>query len=107
MSLALIIQRFNRDRKWNLFDEQFTTTDALRVLDVGVTDKDVTPSDNYLEKHYPYLNMITALAVEEPQRFREKYPAVKALTYDGKRIPFDDGSFDVCWSTAVVEHVGG
>jgi SAM-dependent methyltransferase len=106
MSLALILQRFNRDRKWRLFNEQFTTTDALRVLDVGVTDKEFTPSDNYLEKHYPYPNMITALAVDEPQRFREKYPAVKALAYDGKRIPFADGSFDVCWSNAVIEHVG-
>jgi SAM-dependent methyltransferase len=106
MSLALIFQRFNRERKWRLFNEQFTTTDALRVLDVGITDRELAPSDNYLEKHYPYPNMITALAVDEPQRFREKYPAVKALAYDGKRIPFADGSFDVCWSNAVIEHVG-
>ena len=40
MSLALKLQKFNRDGKWRLFNEQFTTTDALRVLDVGVTDKE-------------------------------------------------------------------
>jgi SAM-dependent methyltransferase len=106
MSLAQIIQKFNRDRKWRLFNEQFTTTEATRVLDVGVTDKEFTPSDNYLEKHYPYPNMITALAIDEPQLFRKKYPAVKTLAYDGKHIPFADGSFDVCWSNAVIEHVG-
>jgi SAM-dependent methyltransferase len=106
MSLAQTIQKFNRDRKWRLFNEQFTTTESLRVLDVGVTDKEFTPSDNYLEKHYPYPNMITALAVDDPQQFRENYPAVKTLLYDGKQIPFADGSFDVCWSNAVIEHVG-
>jgi SAM-dependent methyltransferase len=106
MSLAHGLQRFNRDRKWRLFNQQFTTTDQLRVLDVGVTDEEFSSSDNYLEKHYPFPQMITALAVAEPQTFRERYPKVTALSYDGKHIPFADRTFDVCWSNAVIEHVG-
>ena len=26
--------------------------------------------------------------------------------YDGKRFPFTDKTFDICWSNAVIEHVG-
>jgi SAM-dependent methyltransferase len=106
MSFADRIQRFNRDRKWRIFTEEFQPRSHLRILDVGFTDKEFTVSDNYLEKHYPYPNMITALSIDEPRHFRERYPEVTALAYDGKHIPFDDDSFDVCWSNAVIEHVG-
>lgn len=106
MSVARRIQRFNRDRKWRLFNEQFQINEQLKILDVGFANKEFSPSDNYLEKHYPYPHRITAIGVDEPLQFREKYPAVNALKYDGKRIPFIDNEFDICWSNAVIEHVG-
>lgn len=30
-----------------------------------------------------------------------------AVRYGGGTFPFRDGAFDVCWSNAVLEHVGG
>ena len=106
MSLAHHVQMFNRDRKWKLFKDNFEVNDSLKILDVGVTDKEFSPADNYLEKHYPFPHMITALAVGEPKFFRQRYPKVNTVTYDGKRIPYADNAFDVCWSNAVIEHVG-
>ena len=106
MSLAHQVQQFNRDRKWKLFNEKVEVIDSLKILDVGVTDEEFSAADNYLEKHYPFPQMITALAISEPRLFRERYPKVNTLTYDGKRIPYADNAFDVCWSNAVIEHVG-
>ena len=34
------------------------------------------------------------------------YPEVRTVTYDGKIFPFKDNEFDICWSNAVIEHVG-
>lgn len=36
----------------------------------------------------------------------ERWPAeVRASVYDGRRMPFDDHSFDVIWSNSCLEHV--
>lgn len=50
--------------------------------------------------------MLTALGVNAPKVFKERYPKVKAFQYDGNAFPFGDKEFDVCWSNAVIEHVG-
>ena len=106
MSVARRIQQFNRERKWRLFNQHFAINEKLKILDVGIADREFSDVDNYLEKHYPFPHMITALSIGEPERFREHYPTVTALAYDGKRIPFLDRSFDIGWSNAVIEHVG-
>jgi SAM-dependent methyltransferase len=78
-----------------------------KILDAGYSDEEYFPDlENYLEKHYAYPENITALGVTEPKKFRLRYPMVDAVVYDGKQFPFRDKSFDVCWSNAVLEHVG-
>jgi SAM-dependent methyltransferase len=78
----------------------------MSVLDVGITDEEFSPADNFLEKHYPYPPRVTALTHESARRFRERYRATKVVLYRGGHFPFKDGAFDVCWSNAVLEHVG-
>jgi len=78
----------------------------MSVLDVGFSNKEYSDTDNFLEKHYPYPEQITALGIDEPTLFHKRYPAVRAVQYDGSIFPFPDQSFDICWSNAVVEHVG-
>jgi SAM-dependent methyltransferase len=51
--------------------------------------------------------MLTALGVEETDHFAGRYPKVKAIQYAGDVFPFSDKQFDICWSNAVIEHVGG
>lgn len=106
MSFAYRISGYNRRRKWDLFLREFPPTPEMTVLDVGYNETEYSATDNYIEKHYPYRNRITALGIEEPAQFAQRYPDVRALSYDGTTFPFDDDSFDVCWSNAVIEHVG-
>lgn len=106
MSLAYKISGWNRGRKWQRFLDMIPLTAETRLLDVGFSDQEYSATDNFLEKHYPYLHQVTALTLDEPKEGRERYPAVNIIQYDGRVFPFADQSFDVCWSNAVIEHVG-
>jgi len=106
-SLAYRISGFNRKRKWDLFWEVVRPDPADKVLDAGLSDEEYSASDNYLEKHYPYRSQVTALGIDMAQKFRERYPEVRTVQYPGGRFPFGDKEFDICWSNAVLEHVGG
>lgn len=106
-TIAHAVSAYNRGRKWRLFQKVMPFDRATRVLDVGFNDEEYySEIENYLERHYPYPENITALGLHEPKHFRERYPAVRAVTYDGVNFPFPNQSFDICWSNAVLEHVG-
>lgn len=106
MSIAQKISAYNRKRKWRLFCAEFAFGPDTTVLDVGFSEMEYSAVDNYLEKHYPYPENITALGIDEPVGFSRRYPRVKAVKYSGSGFPFPDKSFDVCWSNAVLEHAG-
>ena len=106
MSIAYKISAVNRRRKWKIFLEIIKPTLKLRILDVGFTENEYSETDNFLEKNYPYPQNITALGVDTPHKFLERYPQVRVVKYNGAEFPFDDREFDVCWSNAVIEHVG-
>jgi SAM-dependent methyltransferase len=129
MSFAYQISGWNRRRKWDLFLEAVQPNINFNVLDVGFSEEEYSDTDNFLEKHYPYLEKITALSLETPEAFlharkdekfnipeeavlekrkqaSQRYPQLNVVTYDGKNFPFPHKSFNVCWSNAVLEHVG-
>lgn len=106
-NIAGKISRFNRDRKWKHFNHNIEFDSTTRLLDVGFneTEKHET-TENYLEKHYPHTQNITALGMFTNGEFQKRYPRVTVVTYDGKDFPFEDQRFNVGWSNAVLEHVG-
>lgn len=106
MSIAYRVSAWNRKRKWSLFRNNMQFTPSSYILDVGYNDEEYSTTDNYIEKHYPYRHKITALGVKEPKIFSRCYPDVRAVQYDGSIFPFPDKAFDICWSNAVLEHVG-
>jgi len=107
MELAERISTYNRQRKWRFFEDVVRPGPETLVLDVGFSEQEWQASDNFIEKHYPFPHNLTALGIDEPKLFLERYPDVTTETYDGRSFPFADKSFDVCWSNAVIEHVGG
>jgi SAM-dependent methyltransferase len=106
MTLAYKISAYNRNRKWSLFLKEIAPTRTMRALDVGFSEEEYSSTDNFIEKHYPYPEMLTALGVDFPVKFRKRYPKVNSVHYDGSAFPFEDKAFDIAWSNAVIEHVG-
>src|SRR5262249_54344674 len=76
------------------------------ILDVGVSDM-ITDAANVLERKYPHPRRITAVGLGRASEFRLAFPDVTYVPIEAnRRLPFDDGAFDVATSNAVLEHVG-
>lgn len=104
--IAYIFSGSNRARKFEMFKKYLKPTLEHKILDIGFDDNEYSDTDNYLEKHYPWPQQITALSDQEPINFSKRYPNIIALSYDGVNFPFKDNQFDIAWSNAVIEHVG-
>src|SRR5215468_1671055 len=77
-----------------------------RILDVGVTSDRTYEASNYLEAWYPYKQMVTAVGIDDASFLGGQYPGMSFVMADGLRLPFQDQTFDVVHSSAVIEHVG-
>jgi SAM-dependent methyltransferase len=114
MRLADRISLRSRQRKLALFLEELRPGPETTVLDVGAdelafgdTGEGACATLNFFEEHYPWPERITALGLTEGVGFRARYPQVRYVQGDALALPFEDGAFDVVFSNAVVEHVGG
>jgi SAM-dependent methyltransferase len=79
-----------------------------RILDIGVTSDTTHPESNFLERAYPWKRQITCVGTEDGSHLEREYPGVRFVRVNaGEAVPFEDGSFDIVFSNAVIEHVGG
>ena len=96
----------NRSKKFLFFMDNFRPQRTDTVIDVGANSTEYSAVDNYLEKKYPYPTNITVVTQEQPEKLQTMYPKTTIVQGDGTRLPFENNSFSIGYSNAVLEHVG-
>jgi SAM-dependent methyltransferase len=111
--LAARASLWNRKRKLARFLEELQPGPETTIVDVGVgdtgfdTEPGVALSHNFFEAMYPWPEQITAVSDVPLPNFAQEFPQIAPVTASGTNLPFEDDSFDIAFSNAVLEHVGG
>jgi hypothetical protein len=105
-SLAQRMTARMRRQMYRRFLDMTAPTVSETLLDVGATSDRQYDFSNYLEAWYPHKSQITATGIDDASHLETDYPGVRFVRGNARDLPFDDDSFDIVHSSAVLEHVG-
>lgn len=105
-SLPVRIAGHQRRKMYAALLDAFPPAMEQHVIDVGVTSDRSYDHSNYLVAWYPHKARVTAVGLDDARFLEAEHPGVRFVRADGRDLPFDDGSFDIAHSSAVLEHVG-
>jgi hypothetical protein len=95
-----------RDKIYQSFKKEiFSFKKIDNILDIGTSPID-SDYQNYLIHKYPFKEKITCVSNVKLIKIKKKYPEIKTLQCDGRKIPLKNNTFDVVMSNATIEHVG-
>jgi SAM-dependent methyltransferase len=96
-----------RARLYRDFMREMRPGPSTRILDIGGSDEEGADA-NMFEKQYPWPSNIVCVGLGEGKDFQKTYPQVeyKRIKPDDP-LPFAHQEFDIVYSNAVLEHVGG
>ena len=106
--LFLHLHRKSREQKHRLFLQLLRPTAEMRILNVGASGTCIGLAEQ-LEAFYPHRSQITGggISFADVDDYRQSFPGVQAVVFDGCALPFADKSFDIVYSNAVLEHLPG
>ena len=107
MSMVRRILLRQQHRVYQVFERRFPPKPELRILDLGVSASLTRRELYFFEDLYPHKERIVAAGLEDGELFRGLFPEVEYVQVKREsRLPFEDGSFDLVFCSAVLEHVG-
>jgi len=106
-SMIRRVLRNEQAKIYRRFTQAFPPRSDWRVLEVGTNGSLEEARDYFLHSLYPYPQQITAAGLEDPDVFESVFPRYAYVQVRRNTpLPFDDGSFDLVFSNAVIEHAG-
>jgi len=76
------------------------------IIDVGVTADKSQISSNFFENLFPKPEKITAISDQDASWMENEYKGLKFIQGTALEMPFENNTFDLVFSSAVIEHVG-
>lgn len=96
-----------RKKMYNMFEKYTNPKASDEVLDLGATPDTKLADSNLFDKLYPYKEKLTVASIENCEELVQTLKLKKFVyNYPKKALPFKDKEFDICFCSAVLEHVG-
>jgi hypothetical protein len=91
---------------YKILSENIDLENSASIIDVGVTSDKSMSASNSFENLYPYPERITAFSDQDASWMENEYKGLNFRRGTALEMPFENNTFELVLSSAVIEHVG-